>query len=122
MEVILGGTPAAYGDATGGIISVTTRGPSRDFQAGIDLQTSQYLDPFGYNRVGLNVTGPLISKKDTVNHTKTPIMGYFLAGDFTYNQDGAPNATGIYKGQDDVIEFPENKPASSLRYRTGRSI
>ena len=27
VEVILGGTPAAYGDATGGIISVTTKGP-----------------------------------------------------------------------------------------------
>jgi hypothetical protein len=29
VEVILGGTPAAYGDATGGIINVTTKGPSR---------------------------------------------------------------------------------------------
>ncbi|MCK7461742.1 MAG: hypothetical protein MZU84_06615 [Sphingobacterium sp.] len=46
MEVILGGTPASYGDATGGIISVTTRGPSRDFTGGIDLQTSQFLDRF----------------------------------------------------------------------------
>ena len=66
VEVILGGTPAAYGDATGGIISVTTKGPSKDFNGGIDLQTSQFLDAFGYNRLGLNFTGPLISKKDTV--------------------------------------------------------
>ena len=103
VEVILGGTPASYGDATGGIISVTTRGPSRDFSAGIDLQTSQYLDPFGYNRVGFNITGPLFSKKDTVAKTKTPIMGYFLGGDFTFRQDGAPNATGMWVATDDVI-------------------
>ena len=110
VEVILGGTPAAYGDATGGIISVTTRGPSRNFSAGIDLQTSQYLDPFGYNRVGFNITGPLISMKDTVNKTKTPIMGYFLAGDLTFNQDGAPNATGLYKAKDEVISSLQTSP------------
>jgi len=110
VEVILGGTPASYGDAAGGIISVTTRGPSRDFSAGIDIQTSQFLDPFGYNRVGLNLTGPLFSKKDTVAKTKIPIMGYFLAGDFTYRQDGVPNATGMYYAKDDVISFLESNP------------
>lgn len=110
VEVILGGTPASYGDATGGIISVTTRGPSRNFSAGIDLQTSQFLDPFGYNRVGFNITGPLISMKDTVTKTKTPIMGYFLAGDLTFNQDGAPNATGLYKVNDDMINFLRTNP------------
>jgi len=110
VEVILGGTPASYGDATGGIISVTTRGPSRDFSAGLDLQTSQFLDPFGYNRVGFNLTGPLVSKKDTVAKTKTPIMGYFLAGDLTFNKDGAPNALGLYKGKDEVISSLETSP------------
>jgi outer membrane receptor protein involved in Fe transport len=103
VEVILGGTPASYGDATGGIISVTTKGPSRDISAGIDVQTSELLDRFGYNRVGLNLTGPLFSKKDTVTKTKTPIMGYFLAGEFSYQKDGAPAATEYYKVKDDVL-------------------
>lgn len=119
VEVILGGTPASYGDATGGIISVTTRGPSRNFSAGIDMQTSKYLDPFGYTRVGLNATGPLVSKKDTLSKTKTPIMGYFLAGDFTYNDDGAPNATGIYKVNDDMIDFLKVNPLRLSNDGTG---
>lgn len=102
VEVILGGTPAAYGDATGGIINVTTKGPSRDFSGGVDLQTSQYLDAFGYNRLGLNFTGPLLSKKDTVRNTKTPIMGFFVAGDFIYQKDGAPAAFPLYRVTDDV--------------------
>jgi outer membrane receptor protein involved in Fe transport len=110
VEVILGGTPASYGDATGGIISVTTRGPSRDFTGGVDMQTSKFLDPYGYYRVGLNATGPLFSKKDTVTKTKTPIMGYFIAGDFTYNEDGAPNTTGIYKGKDSYVDFISQTP------------
>jgi hypothetical protein len=110
VEVILGGTPAAYGDATGGIISVTTRGPSREFNAGIDLQTSQYLDRFGYNRAGVNFTGPLFSKKDSITKTKTPIMGYFVAGEFSYQQDGAPATFQLYKGKDDIINDMSANP------------
>ena len=37
MTVITGGLPASYGDATGGIISITTRGPSNEFFGGIFL-------------------------------------------------------------------------------------
>lgn len=110
VEVILGGTPAAYGDATGGIISVTTKGPSREFSGGIDLQTSQYLDAFGYNRLGLNFTGPLISKKDTLRGTKTPIMGFFIAGDLIYQKDGAPAAFPLYKVKDEKLDFLKTNP------------
>ena len=110
VEVILGGTPAAYGDATGGIISVTTKGPSRDFSGGIDLQTSQYLDAFGYSRLGLNFTGPLVSKNDTVRGTKTPIMGFFIAGDLIYQKDGAPAAFSLYKVTDEVRDDLSKNP------------
>ena len=110
VEVILGGTPAAYGDATGGIISVTTKGPSKDFNGGIDLQTSQFLDAFGYNRLGLNFTGPLISKKDTVKGTKTPIMGFFIAGDFIYTKDGAPAAYPLNRVNDNTLDFLKTNP------------
>ncbi len=110
VEVILGGTPASYGDATGGIISVTTKGPSKDFSGGIDLQTSQFLDAFGYNRVGLNFTGPIVSKKDTVRGTKTPIMGYFIAGDFVYTKDGNPAAFPLYKVTDAKVDELAQNP------------
>lgn len=110
VEVILGGTPAAYGDATGGIINVTTRGPSKEYSGGVDLQTSKFLDPFGYNRIGLNFTGPVVSKKDTVRQTKTPIMGFFIAGDMIFNQDGRPAAFPLYKVNDDVQSSLANTP------------
>ena len=110
VEVILGGTPAAYGDATGGIINVTTKGPSKEFSGGVDIQTSQFLDAFGYNRLGLNFTGPVISRKDTVHGTKTPIMGFFLAGDLIYQKDGAPSAYQKYKVKDDVLSSLSQHP------------
>ena len=110
VEVIQGGTPAAYGDATGGIINVTTKGPSKDFSGGVDLQTSELLDAFGYNRLGLNFTGPIVSKKDTVRGTKTPIMGFFIAGDFIYAKDGNPAAYPLYKINDDVLDYLKTNP------------
>ena len=36
VDVILGGTPAQYGDAAGGIINMTTKGPSRTWGGGIE--------------------------------------------------------------------------------------
>jgi hypothetical protein len=109
VSVILGGTPAMYGDATGGIISVTTKGPSREFGAGVELQTSQFLDNFGYNRVGFNFQGPLFSKLE--GNTKTSILGFFIAGDVIHRQDGAPSAKGtIDKVQDDYLSYLKENP------------
>lgn len=103
VAVITGGLPARYGDATGGVINVTTKGPSRIFGGGIELQTSQFLDAYGYNRVGLNATGPLLRNKKDPQNTIS-LLGFFVAGDFVYNKDGRPTAEGIYKAKDEVID------------------
>jgi outer membrane receptor protein involved in Fe transport len=106
VSVILGGVPAQYGDATGGIINVTTKGPSREFGAGIELQTSKFLDKFGYSRAGVNLQGPLLWNKDRT----ASLLGYFLAGEFEYNKDGRPTANGVYKVKDDVLDRLEQTP------------
>lgn len=53
VKVITGGLPANYGDATGGIISVTTRGPSSRYFGSMELVTSGFYfggdDPDGYD-------------------------------------------------------------------------
>ena len=48
LQVITGGIAAQYGDVTGGIISITSKGPSKKYSGGLEMETSQYLDPFGY--------------------------------------------------------------------------
>ena len=101
VSVVLGGVPAQYGDATGGIINITTKGPSRKFGAGVEVQSSEYLDAFGYNRVGLNMNGPLIKSRD--KKASSSLLGYFIAGDLIYKQDGRPTGTGVYKVKDDVL-------------------
>jgi outer membrane receptor protein involved in Fe transport len=106
VSVILSGVPAQYGDATGGIINVTTKGPSREFGAGLEIQTSQFLDAYGYNRAGLNMQGPLLWNKDKTSS----LLGYFIAGEMVYKQDGRPTATGVYKVKDDVLRQLEQNP------------
>lgn len=108
VSVVLGGVPAQYGDATGGIINVTTKGPSRQFGAGLELQSSQFLDAYGYNRVGLNMNGPLIKSKNPDNPTS--VLGYFIAGELVYKQDGRPTAKGLYQAKDDVLSQLETNP------------
>lgn len=101
VTVITGGLPARYGDAVGGVINVTTKGPSRSFGGGIELQTSQFLDAYGYNRLGFNVQGPLLKSKDETNPVS--LLGYFIAGDLLYRQDGRPSNIGHLKVKDDVL-------------------
>ncbi|MBL0054060.1 MAG: TonB-dependent receptor [Bacteroidetes bacterium] len=42
ITVVTGGIPANYGDATGGIVNITTRGPSKISFGGVELLTSQF--------------------------------------------------------------------------------
>ncbi len=106
VDVILGGTPAQYGDATGGIINVTTRGPSRTFGAGIELETSEMLDSYGHNRLGFNIQGPLIKGK----HQTTALLGFFLAGDISYKRDGAISSNGYYRASDATLASIQANP------------
>ncbi len=116
VDVILGGVPARYGDATSGIINVTTKGPARQFNAGIELETSQYLDAFGHNRIGFNVMGPLIRGK---NKNNTSLLGFFIAGDIIFTEDGAPSAIGYTTTKEDVLDNIEQNPLVQTGSGTG---
>jgi outer membrane receptor protein involved in Fe transport len=105
MTVITGGLPASYGDATGGIISITTRGPSNEFFGGVEVVSSRFLDDFGYNLVGFNLSGPLM-KNDEGNST----LGFFLSGEYESADDFNPSGATIYKVKDDVLSELEDNP------------
>jgi outer membrane receptor protein involved in Fe transport len=105
MTVITGGLPASYGDATGGIISITTRGPSNEFFGGVEVVSSRFLDDFGYNLVGFNLSGPLM-KNDEGNST----LGFFLSGEYESADDFDPSGATIYKVKDDVLSELEDNP------------
>lgn len=122
VTVVTGGLPAQFGDATGGVISITTKGPSRQFYGGAELVTSQYLDNFGYNLGALNLSGPLIMIKDKANEgQKKPLFGFFLSAEGTYQKDPDPSAIGIYKTKDEVLKYLEENPIRPSGLTTGGS-
>ena len=108
VSVITGGTPAMYGDFTGGIVNITTKGPSRKFGAGFEGVTSELLDGYGYNLLGFSVQGPLIKGKDSTKSTS--LLGFFLSGEGAYVRDGRPAAIGTYKVNDDMLDFLRQNP------------
>ncbi|MFZ4401325.1 MAG: carboxypeptidase-like regulatory domain-containing protein [Bacteroidales bacterium] len=107
VSMILGGIPAKYGEATGGVMNIVTTGPSREFGGGIEFVTSQFLDNFGRNLMSFNLTGPLLKSK---NDKKSSLLGFFLAGEFGYNKDTRPFTDGDYKVNDTKRLFLEQNP------------
>ncbi|MFT5600291.1 MAG: spore coat protein U-like protein [Flavobacteriales bacterium] len=110
VSVMTGGLPANYGDATGGIISITTRGASSFYFGGIEAVTSGFkvgdnktvgLDKFGYNLIEGILSGPLLMKKDSAGKKTDPLLGFFISGNFTHSV-GRGYASDQYRLKPDV--------------------
>lgn len=118
VKVITGGLPANYGDATGGIISVTTRGPSAEYFGSIEGVTSGFyfngadpdgydgkvigLDKFGYNLVEGMFSGPLWMEKDSTGRKTKPRLGFLISANLTDQLDTRPLANGGWRIKKEV--------------------
>ncbi len=113
LQVITGGIEAQYGDVTGGIISITTKGPSKRFSGGLELETSQFLDNYGYNLANANISGPIITRK-TIGldgkETKESVLGFRFSGQYWVRKDDDPPATPVYRVKDDVLKQLQDNP------------
>lgn len=102
ITTIVGGTPAEYGDAVGGIIAITTRGPASTYSGGLEFSTSglgekKGLDAFGYNYAGFSISGPILVRKDSASGAKKSVLGFSINGDATSEKDPDPSAIGFYQ-------------------------
>ena len=110
ITVITGGVPAQYGDATGGIISITTKGPSSKTFGGLEFESSSLFDKYNYNLLGFVLSGPILKKRNTDGTKGSSIMGYFLSGEFRSVDDTDPSAIGMWKVKDDVLADLQANP------------
>jgi len=133
VKVITGGLPANYGDATGGIISVTTRGPSAQYFGSAEVVTSGFYfagkDPFGndpetedytgkvigldkyaYNLFEGMLSGPLWMQRDSTGERSKPRLGFLISANITDQLDGRPLADGSYRikksAKDELLANP----------------
>jgi outer membrane receptor protein involved in Fe transport len=104
MQVITGGMEAKYGDVTGGLISITTKGPSSKFSGGIEAETSQFLDPYGYNLLSAYLSGPLLKRNGE------SLLGFRFSGQYRSQEDDNIAATGVYRASEETIRSLEESP------------
>jgi TonB-dependent Receptor Plug Domain/Carboxypeptidase regulatory-like domain len=90
ISVITGGTPAKYGDATGGIVEVNTLSGADHFFGSVQGFTSNLFDSYHNNDLNWSVGGPLWSKKDS-NKNKKTLIDFIFGGDYTYQRDQNPS-------------------------------
>lgn len=105
MQVITGGIAARYGDVTGGIISITTRGPSNKFTGSLEAETSEFLDAFGYNLINASLSGPLVRNKEGESK-----VGFRAFGQYRSIEDDQPSAIGHYRASEELIQRMESEP------------
>ena len=104
LQVITGGIEARYGDVTGGIISITTKGPSSRFRGGVEVETSELFNDYGYNLLSANLSGPILKKGDRT------VLGYRVSGQYLLRDEDDPAALPIIVARDDVLAELEQNP------------
>lgn len=110
LQVITGGIESRYGDVTGGLISLTTKGPSSKFSGSVELESSELTDPYGYNLLDANISGPILKNK-TTNQT---ILGYRFSGQFRKRADSDPQAFGGYRATAEAIDRISANPITHV--------
>jgi len=108
ITVKTGGQEAQYGENTGGVIVISTKGPSEDYAFGGEFVTSELFDDYGYNLAAVNVSGPIVRKTDETG-TRS-IAGFFIAGEYQYEKDPDPSAIGVWKLKDGVLNELKESP------------
>jgi len=109
LQVITGGVEAKYGDLVGGAISITSKGPSSKLSGGLELETSEYLDGFGYNLLQAYVSGPILR-----NDEGQSILGYRFSGQYRDIADNFPTAGGVYRASEELINTLEANPTLTI--------
>jgi outer membrane receptor protein involved in Fe transport len=122
VQVITGGLPAQYGDATGGIISMTMKGPSNAYFGSAEVVTSQFLDPYGYNLAALTLSGPIISINEKGSNRKRTLAGFLISAEGNIIKDASPSAVGVWRANDDVLQSILDNPLRLVRSGDGAIV
>ena len=100
LQVITGGIESRYGDVTGGLISLTSKGPSAEMSGSVEIESSELTDPYGYNLINANLSGPILKDKET----EQTILGFRFSGQYKKLGDSDPQAYGGYRATAEALD------------------
>lgn len=120
-QVIVGGVPAAFGDATGSITNFITKAPKAKFGGYVQVESSQLTDPYQTNRIDLGINGPIWTKpmldKNGKELTESngkvkreTVIGFRLFGTGYTSLDASPSAVQLVKLKDSKLEDLRQNP------------
>lgn len=112
VTTYVSGIPARYGDASGGLISITTKGATPTLRGGMRLEHS--VDGYNTNLASFNLTGPLYKKRigDSTSEKRT-VLGFALNGEGRYAKDANPSYNRINVLTDEAQRRLETSPLVS---------
>lgn len=120
IEVETGGLSAKYGDVSGGVVNITTRGVTQKMQGGVRLEHS--IDGYNNNLVNFNLSGPLLkmASRDDSTHTKKPVMGFSISGDYFDDHNRYPSYFADRTVKGDVLQSMLSNPLKITTDNTGQ--
>jgi outer membrane receptor protein involved in Fe transport len=102
LSVVTGGLGAEYGDVTGGVISVITKGPASTYNGSVEVENSHGLDPYGWLLATANVSGPIIKRKKADGSQRT-VVGFRLSGQYNTQRDDDPPALKVARAKGEFL-------------------
>lgn len=120
LQLFRSGIEAKYGNATGGLISLNTKGISRQGVRRIQAQTS--VDGYFNNFANMYFSGPLAYKKKMKDGKKVkgrPVLGYILSLAGKYNKDANPAYGGYNVLKPEVLSAIQETPLATNPNGTG---
>ena len=123
LEVMTSGIPAKYGDVSGGVVSITSRGAAPKLTGNVRAQHS--IDGYNNNMASFSVAGPLY-KKSVMNADgskgKKTVLGFALSGDIYHDNDRYPDYYKTYVTKGDVLAKMQKNPLTIISDNAGNKI
>jgi len=120
LEVISSGIPAKYGDVSGAVVNITSKGVSSKFNGSGRAQTS--IDGYNNNLLSFSISGPLYKRKFKDGRAPEPVMGFALSGDYYNDHNRYPTYIKEYVTKGDVLKQLQANPFNITTDNSGRKV
>ena len=119
LEVLTSGISAQYGDVSGAVINITSKGGAAKTTGGIRLQHS--IDGYNNNLASFSLSGPL-AKKLMPDGSRRPFISYALGGDYYHDADRYPYYDKQYIATGDVLKNLQKNPLKLTSDNSGNTV
>nr|MBP6315139.1 TonB-dependent receptor [Chitinophagaceae bacterium] len=118
LELMSNGMSAKYGNATGGVVGITTRGIQPKLSGNIQAQHS--VEGYNNNLVVFDISGPLL--KRVRDNKKVPLLGFGLNVSATYDKDNNPYIYKYLRVKPDKLKQLQENPLVPNPNGTGNFV